>query len=96
MIVWKVIEKTANDMLALYMKANPSPGQTLITTGQGICNCSAINTRWQTLFVPADLDRRWNPHFEKLDKDVALHLVEVKAYKNGMIELHYEVRRQPF
>jgi len=35
-------------------------------------------------------------HFEKLDKDVALHLVEVKAYKNGMIELHYEVRRQPF
>ena len=33
------------------------------------------------------------PFFEKLDRDVALHLAEVKAYKNGMIELHYEVLR---
>ena len=32
------------------------------------------------------------PFFDKLDKDVALHLAEVKAYKNGMVELHYEVR----
>jgi dihydrofolate reductase len=31
--------------------------------------------------------------FEKLDKDVALHLAEVKAYKNGMVDLRYEVRR---
>jgi dihydrofolate reductase len=30
--------------------------------------------------------------FEKLDGDVALHLVESKAYRNGMVELHYEVR----
>jgi dihydrofolate reductase len=30
--------------------------------------------------------------FEKLDKDVALHLVEVKPYKNGIVELRYEVR----
>jgi dihydrofolate reductase len=29
---------------------------------------------------------------EKLDKDVALHLVEVKAYKSGTVELRYEVR----
>ena len=34
-------------------------------------------------------------YFEKLDTDVALHLAEVKAYKNGMVELRYEVRRQP-
>ena len=33
------------------------------------------------------------PFFEKLDKDIALHLSEVKAYKNGMVELRYEVRR---
>ena len=33
------------------------------------------------------------PFFDKLDKDVALHLAEVKAYKNGMVELRYEVRR---
>lgn len=30
--------------------------------------------------------------FEKLDTDVALHLVEVKPYKSGMVELHYAVR----
>ena len=29
--------------------------------------------------------------FEKLDSDVALHLAEVTAYKNGMVELRYEV-----
>jgi dihydrofolate reductase len=29
--------------------------------------------------------------FEKLGKDVALHLVEVTAYKNGIVELRYEV-----
>ena len=32
------------------------------------------------------------PFFEKLDRDVALHLADVKAYKSGMVELHYEVR----
>ncbi|MGE0129501.1 MAG: dihydrofolate reductase family protein [Blastocatellales bacterium] len=32
------------------------------------------------------------PFFEKLDRDIALHLAEVKAYKNGMVELRYEVR----
>ncbi len=31
--------------------------------------------------------------FEKLDRDVALHLAEVKAYKSGMVSLHYEVKR---
>jgi dihydrofolate reductase len=32
--------------------------------------------------------------FEKLDKDVALHLAGIKAYKSGTVELHYEVRRR--
>jgi dihydrofolate reductase len=31
--------------------------------------------------------------FERLDKDVALHLADVKAYKNGIVDLRYEVRR---
>jgi len=31
--------------------------------------------------------------FDKLDKDVALHLVEVKGYDSGMVALRYEVRR---
>src|SRR6478672_798999 len=33
------------------------------------------------------------PFFGKLDKDIALHLVEVNGYKNGMVELRYEVRQ---
>src|SRR5881392_776652 len=33
------------------------------------------------------------PFFDKLDRDIALHLAEVKAYKSGMVELCYEVRR---
>ena len=32
------------------------------------------------------------PFFEKIDRDIALHLTEVKAYKSGMVELCYEVR----
>jgi dihydrofolate reductase len=32
------------------------------------------------------------PFFERLERDVALHLLELKAYKNGMVELRYEVR----
>jgi dihydrofolate reductase len=32
------------------------------------------------------------PFFEKLDRDVPLHLTEVKAYRNGTVELCYEVR----
>ena len=32
--------------------------------------------------------------FDGLDKDVALHLVEAKTYRNGMVALRYEVRRQ--
>ena len=31
--------------------------------------------------------------FDKLDRDIAFHLAEVKAYKSGMVELCYEVRR---
>src|SRR4051794_23441423 len=30
--------------------------------------------------------------FENLDRDIALHLAEVKAYKNGVVDLRYEVR----
>jgi len=31
--------------------------------------------------------------FDRLDTDVALHLVESKAYTSGMVALRYEVRR---
>ena len=32
------------------------------------------------------------PFFERLDRDIALHLAEVKAYASGMVELRYEVQ----
>jgi len=32
------------------------------------------------------------PFFDKLDRDVALHLAEVNAYTSGVVELRYEVR----
>ena len=32
------------------------------------------------------------PFFEGLGKEVGLHLLEVNAYKSGMVELRYEVR----
>jgi dihydrofolate reductase len=31
--------------------------------------------------------------FDRLDRDIPLHLAEVKACRNGMVELCYEVRR---
>jgi dihydrofolate reductase len=33
------------------------------------------------------------PFFGKLERDIALHLAEVKAYKSGMVELRYHVRK---
>jgi dihydrofolate reductase len=32
------------------------------------------------------------PFFDKLDRDVALHLAEVKAYQSGTVALRYEVQ----
>lgn len=33
------------------------------------------------------------PFFERLDRDVALHLAEVKAYRSGTVALRYAVRK---
>ena len=33
------------------------------------------------------------PFFEGLDRDIALHLLEVKAYRSGMVALRYVVRK---
>jgi len=34
------------------------------------------------------------PFFDRLGRDVALHLAEVKAYRNGMVGLCYQVRKR--
>jgi dihydrofolate reductase len=33
------------------------------------------------------------PFFQGLEQDVRLHLLEVKAFESGMVELRHEVRR---
>lgn len=33
------------------------------------------------------------PFFDRLDRDAALHLVEARAYRSGMVALRYELRR---
>ena len=33
------------------------------------------------------------PFFDKLGRDIPLHLAEVKAYKSGIVELRYDVRQ---
>ncbi|MFM1895227.1 MAG: hypothetical protein RLZZ385_301 [Pseudomonadota bacterium] len=35
------------------------------------------------------------PFFNPMDSDIPLHLKSVKAYKSGMVELHYDVIKQP-
>jgi dihydrofolate reductase len=32
------------------------------------------------------------PFFDNLERDIALHLAEVKAYESGMVELRYEIQ----
>jgi dihydrofolate reductase len=34
------------------------------------------------------------PFFTNLGKDITLHLVDVTGYRNGMVELRYEVQRE--
>ena len=34
------------------------------------------------------------PFFDRTGEEQALHLKDVTAYKSGMVELHYEIRRQ--
>ncbi len=34
------------------------------------------------------------PFFEKLGRDVALHLAEIKAYNSGIVELRYDVQEK--
>lgn len=31
--------------------------------------------------------------FDQIGQELALHLKDVTAYKNGMVELHYEIRK---
>ncbi len=33
------------------------------------------------------------PFFDKLERDVALHLAAIKGYKNGMVELRYGIKK---
>ena len=56
-------------------------------------NACASDWSDEALFDPAILIGDGMSFFDGLDKDIALHLMEAKAYKSGMVALRYEVRR---
>lgn len=60
-------------------------------SGQCLCLGLADEVRYSILPILIGDGIRF---FEKLDRDIALHLTEVKAYKSGMVGLCYEVRER--
>jgi dihydrofolate reductase len=61
-------------------------------SGQSLCLGLADEVRYSILPILIGDGIRF---FERLERDVALHLTEVKAYRSGMVGLCYEVRKQP-
>lgn len=61
-----------------------------LVAGECLCRGLADDVRYSILPI---LIGEGISFFEKLDRDVPLHLIETKAYVNGMVELHYEVRK---
>ncbi len=59
-------------------------------SGQCLCLGLADEIRYSILPILVGDGIRF---FEKVDRDVPLHLTEVKAYKSGMVGLCYEVRK---
>ncbi len=56
----------------------------------GACGPRSVPSgSWEAVWSPPNV---FVSGFEKLDRDIALHLAEVKAYKSGMVALRYEVR----
>jgi dihydrofolate reductase len=60
-----------------------------VVSGKCLCLGLADEVRYSILPI---LIGDGIPFFEKLDRDIPLHLAEVKAYKSGMVELCYDVR----
>jgi dihydrofolate reductase len=60
-----------------------------VVSGECLCLGLADEVRYSILPI---LIGDGIPFFDKLDRDIALHLAEVKAYRSGTVELLYEVR----
>ena len=60
-----------------------------MVSGECLCRGLADEVRYSILPILIGDGIRF---FERLDRDIALHLAEVKAYKSGTVELRYEVR----
>jgi dihydrofolate reductase len=58
----------------------------------GECLCRGLADEVSYAILPIVLGNGIS-FFEKVDRDVALHLAEVKAFKSGMVELRYEVKK---
>lgn len=92
------VELVADELTRLFEQRLRPRFQSIWVVGGGtVCGeCLrrglADEVRWSILPVVIGDGIRF---FEGLDRDVALHLVEVKAYDSGMVALRHEVRNEP-
>ena len=89
------VEFHAGDLAQLLnLRLRPTFGSIWVVGGGAVCGeCLrrglADEVRYSVLPVVIGDGIRF---FENLDRDVALHLTEARAYNNGMVELCYDVR----
>jgi hypothetical protein len=82
--------------LAQFVNGRLRPAFRNIWLSEGASSpANAFGSGWPTRCAIRSCRSDWDgiPFFEKLDRDVALHLAEVKGHRSGMVELCYEVRR---
>lgn len=90
------IEFCAGDVAQLIaMRLRPAFKSIWVVGGSSVCTeCLQLGLadeiRYSILPV---LIGEGKSFFEHINRDVPLHLVESRAYKNGMVELRYEVKR---
>src|SRR5262245_48927740 len=84
--------------LAQFMNRHLRPTfRSIWFVGGGVVSAECVRLRLADevrYLIQANLNGDGIPVFGKVDRDVALHLAEVKAYKSGMVELCSEVRGQ--
>jgi dihydrofolate reductase len=94
--VRQTVEFCAGDLRELVeTRLKPRFGSIWVAGGGALCGeCLRLGLADEVRFsiLPVVIGRGIS-FFQGLDRTVALHLVEVKAYRNGMVALRHEVRR---
>ncbi len=90
----KTVEFYSGDLVQLVDRLRTKFGSIWFVGGGAVCSqCLRLGladeVRYSILPVLIGDGIRF---FDRLEKDVPLHLAEVKAYRNGMVELCYSVR----